>query len=103
MVEIRRTPQYDAWFDGLRDKAAKARIVQRVFRLQMGNPGQHRALTKGVCELKIDFGPGYRVYYQQRGDVLILLLCGGDKATQPQDITLALQLAEQEFRDDDEE
>jgi putative addiction module killer protein len=68
----------------------------------MGNAGQHRALTKGVCELKIDFGPGYRVYYQQRGSVLILLLCGGDKGTQQQDISMALQLAEQEFNDDDE-
>lgn len=96
MVEIRSTPSYDAWFDSLRDRTARARIVQRVFRLQMGNPGQHRALTKGVCEMKIDFGPGYRVYYQQRGSVLILLLCGGDKATQQQDIAKALELAVKE-------
>ena len=102
MVEIRRTPQYDAWFDGLRDRAGKARIVQRVFRLQMGNPGQHRALTKGVCELKIDFGPGYRVYYQQRGDVLILLLCGGDKSAQSKDIAEAKRIAK-EWKDENPE
>jgi putative addiction module killer protein len=65
----------------------------RVERLIGGNPGQHRNLAEGVCELKIDFGPGYRVYYSQRGPRLLLLLAGGDKSSQPKDIQLAIKLA----------
>ena len=81
------------WIDALKDRAGRARILLRVERLIEGNPGQHRALTDGVAELKIDFGPGYRVYYTQRGTRLLLLLAGGDKSTQQKDIQLAIRLA----------
>jgi putative addiction module killer protein len=76
----------------LRDLVARARIQARVERLAMGNPGSRRDLKGGLNELKIDLGPGYRVYYTQRGDVLVILLCGGDKSTQKRDIKTARQL-----------
>jgi putative addiction module killer protein len=95
MVEIRKTEEFAQWFDDLRDRQARFRIQVRIDRLAMGNPGQHRALAGGVSEMKLDFGPGYRVYYVERGDVLTVLLCGGDKSTQQRDIDLALQLAAQ--------
>jgi putative addiction module killer protein len=79
--------------DRLRDQAGRARILVRVDRLIHGNPGDHRNLTGGVSELKIDFGPGYRVYYTQRGEQLLLLLVGGDKSSQVKDIAKAQQLA----------
>jgi putative addiction module killer protein len=81
------------WLDALRDRSGRARILVRVDRLIEGNPGQHRDLTNGVSELKIDVGPGYRVYYTQRGDRLVLLLAGGDKSTQQKDISTAIKLA----------
>lgn len=89
MLEIRQTTRYSAWFEALRDRQAKARIVARIRRLQEGNPGQHRQLAGGVLELKIDFGPGYRVYCTQRGSQFILLLLGGDKSSQTYDIASA--------------
>lgn len=95
MIEVRSTSVFDDWFDGLRDRAAQARITVRVRRLQDGNPGQHRVLTGGVVEMKVDVGPGYRVYYAQRGAALVLLLAGGDKSSQQRDIELALQLAKE--------
>jgi putative addiction module killer protein len=95
MVEIRKTALYSQWFESLRDRQARARIDVRVFRLASGNPGQHRALTSGVVELKIDYGPGYRVYFTRRGDELVLLLAGGDKSTQQQDIDAAIRLAKE--------
>jgi len=79
----------------LRDRQAKARIVARVRRLQEGNPGQHRQLACGVLELKIDFGSGYRVYCTQRGDQFILLLVGGDKSSQTDDIATAQAMAKE--------
>ena len=79
--------------DRLRDQAGRARILVRVDRLIHGNPGDHRNLPGGVSELKIDFGPGYRVYYTQRGEQLLLLLIGGDKSSQVKDIAKAQQLA----------
>jgi putative addiction module killer protein len=79
----------------LRDRQAQRRIDVRIFRLANGNAGQHRALTGGVIEMKIDFGPGYRVYFTQRGTELVLLLIGGDKATQQRDIETALELAKE--------
>lgn len=82
-------PAYDAWIATIRDKAVLARIAVRLLRLQLGNPGDHRFLGDGVSELKIDHGPGYRIYYARRGDVLILLLGGGDKSTQASDIERA--------------
>lgn len=92
-MRIIETEFYREWINGLKDRAGRARIQVRVDRLVHGNPGSHRNLTNGVSELKIDFGPGYRVYYTQRGDRLILLLVGGDKSTQPSDIKKAIYLA----------
>lgn len=92
-MRVEETEVYRAWINGLRDIRGRARIQVRVDRLVHGNPGQHRNLTGGVSELKIDFGPGYRVYYTQRGSRLILLLAGGDKSTQEHDIKRAIELA----------
>jgi putative addiction module killer protein len=93
MVQLKKTDEYDAWIKGLKDVQGRARINTRINRLREGNPGQHRVLTNGVCELKIDVGPGYRVYYTERNQVLVILLCGGDKSTQDNDISTALILA----------
>jgi putative addiction module killer protein len=95
MVEVRSSAVFDAWFDALRDRQAQARITVRIRRLQEGNPGQHRVLKGGVAEMKVDFGPGYRVYFTQRGAELVLLLAGGDKSTQQHDVQLALKLAKE--------
>ena len=92
-MRVEETEVYRAWINGLKDRAGRARIQVRVDRLVHGNAGQYRALSEGVSELKIDFGPGYRVYYTQRGSRLILLLAGGDKSSQRKDIQLALSLA----------
>jgi putative addiction module killer protein len=93
MNAIRTTPEFDTWFGGLRDRQAQARIAVRVVRLAGGNPGQIRSLTGGVTEMKIDHGPGYRVYYVERAGITYVLLCGGDKSTQQSDIETALALA----------
>ena len=95
MVEIRKTALYVQWFESLRDRRVKARVDVRVFRLAHGNPGQHRVLANGVVELKIDYGPGYRVYFTRRGAELVLLLAGGDKSSQQQDIEAAIRLAKE--------
>ena len=92
-MRIEETEVYREWINDLRDRAGRARIQVRVDRLVHGNPGDHRNLTEGVSELKIKFGRGYRVYYTKRGDRLLLLLVGGDKSSQDDDIALALQLA----------
>jgi len=92
-VRVEKTDVYREWLDALKDRAGRARILVRVDRLIHGNPGQHRDLTEGVSELKIDVGPGYRVYYAQRGTSLLLLLAGGDKSTQQKDIAMAIHLA----------
>ena len=94
MVEVRQTKVYSQWFNALRDRQAKARIDVRIRRLSMGNPGDVKPVGKGVSELRIDYGPGYRVYLIQKGDTLIILLAGGDKSTQDQDIKIALDLAQ---------
>ena len=88
------TEVYRDWIDSLKDREGRARIQVRVDRLAHGNPGQHRNLAGGVAELKIDFGPGYRVYYTEQGEELIILLAGGDKSTQQQDIRTAVTLAQ---------
>ncbi len=93
MIEVRQTDEYEKWFDSLRDRQAKARIDIRVRRLSLGNPGDAKPVGEGVSELRIDYGRGYRVYFVQRADVLIVLLAGGDKRTQDQDIRIAKQLA----------
>ncbi|MCA0244474.1 MAG: type II toxin-antitoxin system RelE/ParE family toxin [Proteobacteria bacterium] len=95
MIEIRQTRHYADWFGALRDQEARKRIAVRVLRLQHGNPGDHRLLTGGVVELKIDVGPGYRVYFTRRRAALVLLLAGGDKRTQQRDIELAIRLAKE--------
>ncbi len=94
MIEIRQTEVYAKWFDGLRDRAARARINARIRRLLLGNPGDVKPVGKGVSELRIDFGPGYRVYFVQRGNTLVILLAGGDKRTQDRDIKAAMDLAQ---------
>jgi putative addiction module killer protein len=91
-MRVVKSEAYRMWIDGLRDQAGRARVLMRVDRLIHGNPGDHRNLSEGVSELKIDVGPGYRVYYARRGDQLLLLLGGGSKATQAKDIAKALDL-----------
>lgn len=92
-MRVEETEVYREWINGLKDRTGRARIQVRVDRLVHGNPGSHRNLTDGVAELKIDFGPGYRVYYTQRGTRLILLLAGGEKSAQKSDIKMAIHLA----------
>ena len=92
-MRAQQTEVYRDWINGLRDRVTRARIQVRVDRLVHGNPGQHRNLTDGVSELKIDMGPGYRVYYTERGGEIIILLAGGDKSSQAQDIKQAIALA----------
>lgn len=92
-MRVEMTGVYLKWIDGLKDRAGRARIQVRVDRLVHGNPGQYRVLTDGICELKVNFGPGYRVYYTDRGGVLIVLLAGGDKSSQAKDIRTAIALA----------
>ncbi|AYY58776.1 type II toxin-antitoxin system RelE/ParE family toxin [Burkholderia multivorans] len=88
-----RSTEFNDWLANLRDQRGKARIAARLISAQLGNFGEYRVLDEGVCELKIDFGPGYRVYYVRRGEVVYLLLCGGDKSTQRKDIKRAAQMA----------
>lgn len=92
-MRVEQTETYREWINALKDRTGRARIQVRVDRLVHGNPGQHRDLTDGVSELKIDVGPGYRVYYTQRGTRILLLLAGGDKSTQQKDIETAIDLA----------
>jgi len=93
MIQLLNTPQFDKWFEGLRDERAQARIQTRLNRLRNGNPGVVEPISEGVHELKIDYGPGYRVYFCQRGNILIVILAGGDKKTQKKDIQVALEIA----------
>ena len=93
MTSVRTTEVFDEWFMALRDGGVKARIQARIDRLEFGNFGQRRELKGGIGELKLDFGPGYRIYYSRLGRVLVILLCGGDKSTQADDIALAAKLA----------
>jgi putative addiction module killer protein len=93
MFEIRQTTTYSSWFDKLHDKAAKVRIDIRIRRLSLGNPGDVKPVGEGVSELRVNFGPGYRIYFMQRGEEFVVLLAGGDKSTQDQDISTAKSLA----------
>lgn len=93
MIEIRQTETYAKWFAGLRDRQARARINTRIRRLSLGNPGDVKPVGEGVSELRLDYGPGYRVYFVQRGEYLVILLAGGDKGSQKRDIETALKLA----------
>lgn len=92
-MRVLMTEVYRDWIDALKDRTGRARIQVRIDRLAHGNPGQHRNLSDGVSELKIDVGPGYRVYYTERNGELIVLLAGGDKASQQRDIKAAIALA----------
>ena len=93
MIEIRKTDVFVDWLDGLRDIRARARVLVRIERLAAGNPGDVKPVSEGVSELRIDYGPGYRVYFKKRGKELIILLAGGDKSSQSRDIKTALRLA----------
>ena len=94
MIEIRKTDLFAKWIDSLSDIRAKARILVRIERLAAGNPGDARAVGEGISELRINYGPGYRVYYKKVGQTLIVLLAGGDKRTQSRDIKAAKRLVE---------
>jgi putative addiction module killer protein len=94
MFEIFRSETFDRWLRELRDIRARARIEARILRLSHGNPGDVRPVGSGVSEMRIDYGPGYRVYFTRRGPLVVLLLCGGDKRTQVADIKRALEIAE---------
>ena len=93
-MRVEATRVYLDWINSLNDRAGRARIQVRVDRLIHGNPGQHRVLTHGVIEMKIDFGPGYRVYYTERAGTMLVLLAGGDKSSQQKDIRAAIDLAQ---------
>ena len=93
MIEVRKTEVFVLWLDGLRDIQARARIQARIERLATGNPGDVEPVGEGVSELRINYGPGYRVYFKKRGRELIVLLAGGDKSTQAKDIKAALRFA----------
>jgi putative addiction module killer protein len=94
-IEIRQTDVFATWFAGLKDREARARITARIRRLSLGNPGDVKPVGHGISEMRIDYGPGYRVYFVRRGDIVVVLLCGGDKRTQARDIARALGLAQE--------
>ena len=94
MIEIVQSAVFESWFGGLKDVQARARITARIRRLSLGNAGDVKPVGAGVSEMRIDYGPGYRVYFLQRGNVVAVLLCGGDKRTQQKDIRQALDIAE---------
>jgi putative addiction module killer protein len=93
MMELKQTEVFRKWRAKLRDERARALIASRLDRLAFGNAGDVRPIGQGISELRIDYGPGYRVYFRQRGTTIIILLCGGDKRTQDRDIKLAKRLA----------
>jgi putative addiction module killer protein len=95
VIQIHETETFSSWLTALRDKQGRARIAVRIQRLAFGNPGDVKPVGEGVSELRIPFGPGYRVYFVQRGAIVIILLCGGDKSSQDKDIAVAKQLAKE--------
>jgi putative addiction module killer protein len=94
MLQVLATPTFNEWISGLQDEKAKARVAARIDRLASGNAGDVKPVGQGVSELRIHYGPGYRVYFQQRGKTVAVLLCGGDKRTQAADIKRAIHLAQ---------
>ena len=94
LIEVRQTAEFRDWLRRLKDANAVARIVARIRRLEQGNLGDNKSLGGGLMEMRIDYGPGYRVYFVRRGEAIVILLCGGDKDRQPQDIVRARKLAE---------
>jgi putative addiction module killer protein len=95
MIEVRRTPEFAEWFAAMRDIRGQTRIAKRIDRIAQGNFGDVQPVGEGVSELRFFFGPGYRVYFTQRGEVVVILLCGGDKGSQSQDIERAKALAKE--------
>ncbi len=95
VVQIKKSSTFDGWLSQLKDPQGKARILIRITRLEAGNPGDVKPVVDGLSEMRIDYGPGYRVYYKRHGDQIILLLCGGDKSTQAGDIKDAKAIAAQ--------
>ena len=95
MIEVRQTDAFRDWLRNLRDDKAVARIILRMRRLEQGNPGDARSVGAGVLEMRIDYGPGYRVYYVRRGAIVVVLLCGDDKRTQARDVKRAKALAKE--------
>lgn len=93
MVEIIKSETFDRWLRKLRDSRVKARIEMRIRRLGLGNPGDVKPIEEGLSEMRIDYGPGYRVYFMERSNILVILLCGGDKSTQQKDIEKAHEIA----------
>ncbi|MBM4142517.1 MAG: type II toxin-antitoxin system RelE/ParE family toxin [Lentisphaerae bacterium] len=93
MIEIRETREYGAWFESLRDRTAKTRILIRIRRVSLGNFGDVKPVGEGVSELRVDYGPGYRIYFLRKGETLVVLLGGGDKRTQARDIQRAIALS----------
>ena len=93
MIEIQKTATFAKWIDGLRDIRARARVLARIERLASGHAGDVKPVGEGVSEMRIDYGPGYRVYFRKRGRSLVILLAGGDKRSQRRDIDTALRLA----------
>ena len=92
-MQIHRSDEFDAWLRKLRDERARARIQARILRLAMGNAGDAKPVGQGISEMRIDYGPGYRVYFIQHGDELIVLLCGGDKSSQDRDVKQSKSIA----------
>lgn len=95
MVELIKSATFDRWFESLKDLRARARIAVRLDRLALGNPGDVRPVGAGISELRIDYGPGYRVYYMRRRRMVCVLLCGGDKQSQAADIKRAMMIADE--------
>jgi putative addiction module killer protein len=95
MLEVRQTDAFVNWLRALKDTNAVARIVARIRRLELGNLGDVKPVGEGVSELRIDYGPGYRIYFVQQGNTVVILLCGGDKRTQNKDIRTAKQMAKE--------
>ena len=94
MIEIIKSVTFESWLVGLKDRQARLRVISRIERLSAGNPGDVKPVGAGISELRLDHGPGYRVYFMQRGALVIVLLAGGDKRTQDADIKLAIKIAQ---------
>lgn len=94
MVQVLKSDVFAKWLDGLKDRRAAARVIVRIERLALGNSGDIKPVGSGVSELRIDYGPGYRLYLARKGSTVVILLCGGDKTTQQRDIAKAIKMAE---------
>jgi len=95
VIEVRQTAHFTHWLDNLRDQQARLRIATRIRRLELGNPGDVRPAGEGISEMRIAYGPGYRLYFVSAGRTVVILLCGGDKSSQDRDIALAKQMAKE--------